>query len=67
MKRNRALLEKIAVACMFVSVLVVFSFANRDTQKLIRLHSKVLTRVNNLPLSVPPSFAEQSVPVSPSR
>lgn len=37
MKKN--LLEKGFVIVMFVLVLVVFSFAERDTKKLIELHS----------------------------
>jgi hypothetical protein len=36
---KRTLVEKGAVAVMFVLVLVVFSFAERDTQKLMQLHS----------------------------
>lgn len=46
---KRTLVEKSAVATMFVLVLVVFSFAERDTQKLIQLHSKTAQKLNPKP------------------
>ena len=52
---SRSLKDKIAVAAMFGLVLTVFSFANRDTQKIIALHSKSALQVTPKPLeaSVP--------------
>lgn len=35
---NRALLERNVAAVLFVLVLVVFSFAERDTKKITRLY-----------------------------
>ncbi len=46
---KRTLVEKGAVATMFVLVLIVFSFAERDTQKLIQQHSKTARKFNAKP------------------
>ena len=46
---KRTLVEKGAVATMFVLVLIVFSFAERDTQKLIQQHSKTAQKFNTKP------------------
>ena len=42
MRKARA--EKVGVVIMFVLVLVVFSFAERDTQKIIHQQSKTAGR-----------------------
>ena len=47
---KRTVLEKIAVTAMFVLVLIVFSFANRDTQKLIQQQSKTAVKTESKPL-----------------
>ncbi|MGZ5287164.1 MAG: hypothetical protein ACXWB9_08275 [Flavisolibacter sp.] len=43
MKDKNAIVEKGVVITMFVLVLVVFSFAQRDTQKLVALYSGTST------------------------
>lgn len=64
---KRAIVEKGAVATMFVLVLIVFSFAERDTQKLIQLHSKSAQQIKPTPnysasvieqKLLPPKFAK---------
>jgi hypothetical protein len=37
---KKAILEKTTVAVLFVLVIVVFSFAERDSKKLVQLYTK---------------------------
>ena len=40
MKMNKPILEKATVVVLFILVLVVFSFAERDSKKLINLYTR---------------------------
>ena len=43
MNRKKILLEKSLVVVLFVSVMVVFSLAERDSKKLVELYTKKAT------------------------
>lgn len=45
---KRAIVERNMVAILFIAVLVTFSFAQRDTQKLDRLYTLVIQAGNEV-------------------
>lgn len=45
---KRAIVERNIVAILFIAVLVAFSFAQRDTQKLDRLYTQVIQTGNQI-------------------
>jgi len=49
---KRALLERNIVVALFVLVLVIFSFAERDTQKLIQFYNSRNTTEIKTPASI---------------
>lgn len=55
---KRTLLEKSTVVVLFILVLVVFSFAERDTQKMVKFYKANMAEINN-------SKPEKSASVAP--
>lgn len=48
---KRAIVERNMVAILFIAVLVAFSFAQRDTEKLERLYTQVIKTGNQVYLA----------------
>lgn len=57
---KRAILERNIVAILFIAVLVAFSFAHRDSQKLEKLYTQVIITGTEVFL------AQSATPGSPS-
>ena len=48
---NRAIIARNIVGILFIAVLIAFSFAQRDSQKLNRLYTQVVQTGNQLHLA----------------